>query len=649
MYGKSLRILFSFAIVSYILIIILIFKILQHLSYSYSFEQVQNNIMLVKAQRTYVSEHQKQEIYRLQNKGYISYDYFKPVLLSSTYSAKTVNDLYNTIRKEHHLEPIKIRFASNNPRNPKNKANQFESELLKKFNDKSITQYRDIRHNKDGKKVIYFAMPSRPLEEKCMRCHSTPNAAPKELVETYGDTNGFYEKIGSIRALISTEFPLSEADTFIYKTTFLLSIVALFLYAVFIGLYIRYSKNIYKNNQELEKLNLSLEEKVNQNTYELVNSNNRLKQQKNFLDTFIQTTPIPLFVKNKEGKYLEVNKKFCEFTGYAKEDIIGKSIHDIAPKDIADIYYKKDKKVLSLEENPQVYESHVVNKTNNKRYDVIFYKSAYFDDHDKVVGIIGSVIDITTIKQLEKENIDREKKFFEQSKKAEIGEMLNNIAHQWRQPLSVISTAASGMQIQKEMDILKDKDFYSYCKYIDENAQYLSQTIDDFRNYMKGDSKPLDFNLKNDIDSFLKLVNPTIKDLHIQLILGLDEDINIQGYPNELIQCFINIFNNAKDAFIEKNIPEDERYMFITQQRLNNEIILVFKDSAGGIDKKISPKVFDPYFTTKHQSIGTGLGLYIVHNIIENKMKGKIEVTNDTYTFKQKKYTGAKFTITLPV
>lgn len=649
MYNKSLRNLFLFAIVSYILVVVLIFKTIEFISYSYSFEQLKDNTLIFKAHSMYVGQYQKPEVYALQDNGKVSYDYFKPQLLSSTYSAKTVNTIYNKIREEKGLKPIKIRLASDNPRNPQNKANEFELELLDKFRDKTLLKYKEIKLNSQGNKVMYYATPYKPLEGKCMRCHSTPETAPKGLVDIYGDKNGFYEDEGSIKALISIEYPLTQSDNFIYKTSFLLSGVALIIYGIFIMLYIRYSKNINKKNEELEKLNLSLEDRVEEKIKELQKSNAQLKQQKNFLDTFIQTTPIPLFIKDLKGKYIDVNKKFCEFTGYSKDEIIGKSVYDVAPKNIADIYFAQDQKVFDLQENPQVYESKVINKTTQKEFIVMFYKSAFFDDYGEVLGLIGSVIDITTIKQLEKDKLDREKKFFEQSKKADMSEFLTNIAHQWRQPLSIISTAASGMQVQKEMGVLKDADFYSYCTYIDENAQYLSQTIDNFTNYMAGDIKAVDFNLKNDINNFIKLIDATIKENDIKVLVELEDDVMIKGYPNELIQCLINLFNNSKDAFVEKKIAQNKRYVFITYNRFEDEIRIIYKDSAGGIDKAILGKVFDPYFTTKHQSIGTGLGLYIVDNIIHDKMKGSIEVSNETFVFNEQSYSGTQFIITLPI
>jgi len=241
-----------------------------------------------------------------------------------------------------------------------------------------------------------------------------------------------------------------------------------------------------------------------------------------------------------------------------------------------------------------------------------------------------------------------EQQLYRSEKMASMGEMIGNIAHQWRQPLSVISTGSTGMKMQKELNILTDEIFYETCDAINDNAQYLSKTIDDFRDFIKGDSKALNFNLRNDTNAFLRLVDAHIKSYHINVVLNLEEDINVNGYPKELIQCFINIFNNAKDALVENN-EEDNRYIFVAQKITNDNIVIKFKDNAGGMPEDILPKIFEPYFTTKHQSQGTGLGLNMTYKLIVDGMGGTIEASNVSYKYDGKNYIGAEFVILLPL
>jgi signal transduction histidine kinase len=241
------------------------------------------------------------------------------------------------------------------------------------------------------------------------------------------------------------------------------------------------------------------------------------------------------------------------------------------------------------------------------------------------------------------------KKEIETKEKMEtISTMLNNIAHQWRQPLSVISTLSTGISMKKELGILDDEEFYSACSNIDETTQFLSRTIDNFTNYINGETKPVSFDIKNDINNFVKLIDTTIKNYNIHVIVDLEEHIEIKGFPNELIQCFISIFNNAKEALVSNNIPEDERYILISQIINKENVILEFKDNAGGISEDIMGKIFEPYFTTKHKSQGTGLGLHMTYFLVNN-MGGSIEVENIKYEFNNKEYKGALFRITLPL
>ncbi len=260
---------------------------------------------------------------------------------------------------------------------------------------------------------------------------------------------------------------------------------------------------------------------------------------------------------------------------------------------------------------------------------------------------INNELELKIQQEVEK-NKRAQEQVFKSEKLASMGEMIGNIAHQWRQPLSIISSGATGMLVQKQFGNLSDETLEETCTLINDNAQYLSQTINDFRNFIKGDSKPVLFNLKSDTDSFIKLVNATIKKHNIQVILDLDENIELKGFPNELLQCFINIFNNSKDALIENN-PENERYIFISEKIENNSIVITFQDNAGGIPENIIDKIFEPYFTTKHQSQGTGLGLHMSYSLIVSHMKGSLETFNKTYMYNNKNYTGAQTIITLPL
>ena len=250
------------------------------------------------------------------------------------------------------------------------------------------------------------------------------------------------------------------------------------------------------------------------------------------------------------------------------------------------------------------------------------------------------------IKEKVLQNLKMEKDLMKSEKMAALGEMIANIAHQWRQPLSVISTGVTGMKVQKEYGLLSDEEFNKTCEAINDNTQYLSKTIDHFRDFIKGEKNKVEFNLRDNINSFLTLVESSIKMNNINIILDLDENIKINSYPNELLQCLFNIFNNAKDAFLEKEI--EDKYIFISSRIKKNQVILKVKDNAKGISNSALPHIFEPYFTTKDKSKGTGLGLNITYNLISKGMNGTIEAYNVSFNYNKKEYTGAEFRIELP-
>ena len=236
----------------------------------------------------------------------------------------------------------------------------------------------------------------------------------------------------------------------------------------------------------------------------------------------------------------------------------------------------------------------------------------------------------------------------EQKKMVALGEMIGNIAHQWRQPLAVISAAAGGLRLYKEHDLLTDQLFESSLETISNTTQYLSKTIDDFRDFIKGDDKKVVFDLSQNIEKCLEIEKAILNRHNINVIKDFVDGIKLYNFENGLLQCLINIINNAKDAM--ENIDEDDRFLSITTKKIDNtHIKIAIVDSGGGVNENVITKIFEPYFTTKHQSQGTGLGLHMTYNIITDAMGGKISVENKTVSFEDKTYSGAMFEIVLAI
>lgn len=245
-----------------------------------------------------------------------------------------------------------------------------------------------------------------------------------------------------------------------------------------------------------------------------------------------------------------------------------------------------------------------------------------------------------------KETQHKEALLYQQSKMASMGEMLGNIAHQWRQPLSMISTCATGTKLQNEMGIITEKEINEGFDTINNTAQHLSQTIEDFRTYFNPkNNKESIFDVEKSIQKVLSLVKAQFLNNEITIVKNTTS-VKIESLENELIQALVNILNNSRDALLENNINE-KRYIFIDLYKKGNFIIIEIYDNAKGISKEIIQKVFEPYFTTKHQSHGTGIGLYMTQDIIVKLLDGKIEALNKEFIYKKTKYTGACFKITL--
>jgi signal transduction histidine kinase len=230
---------------------------------------------------------------------------------------------------------------------------------------------------------------------------------------------------------------------------------------------------------------------------------------------------------------------------------------------------------------------------------------------------------------------------------AAMGEMLGNIAHQWRQPLSVITTASTGMKLQKELDILDDEAFNQSVTNITDSALYLSKTIDDFRNFFKIDKTESTFDITHTFEKVFKLTDGQFSHNDIIFIKNIEE-IKLCALENELIQALINILNNSKDALIEleKSIP---RVIFIDAHKEDKKVIIKVKDNAGGINEDIIDKVCEPYFTTKHQSQGTGIGLYMTSQIIKKHMNGTFKIANVEVKYEDKTYKGIETTIEVSI
>ena len=225
-----------------------------------------------------------------------------------------------------------------------------------------------------------------------------------------------------------------------------------------------------------------------------------------------------------------------------------------------------------------------------------------------------------------------------QSKLAALGEMLANIAHQWRHPLTRLSIILQNMRLYSSKGKLDEKTLNRYVQNSLEQIEYMSQTIDDFRNFYKEDREKIEFKIENAIQNAVKIIEASVKHNGIDMEISADESISYKGYPNQLSQVILNILHNSKDALELKKVKNP--YIKIKLYKDNNIAKIEIKDNAGGVPKEIIDKIFEANFTTK-QGTGTGIGLYMSKTIIVDNFGGNIFVKNDK--------DGAIFTIELPL
>ena len=255
-------------------------------------------------------------------------------------------------------------------------------------------------------------------------------------------------------------------------------------------------------------------------------------------------------------------------------------------------------------------------------------------------NIIVTLTDITTEVEQMALNKEKDRLLYQQSKISAISDTLKNIAHHWRQPLSVISTIASGMKIEKELNILDDNRFNDLCDNIVKNTTKLSNTIDNFSNFFnKDDLLSSNFELVETIENTIKFLNSVFEKNQIKCIFEYDKNKIFNTSKSDFSQAILNIIDNSIYALI--NTQENKKLIFIEFK--NNKLSI--KDNANGIDKKILSKIFEPYFTTKHQAYGVGLGLYIVEEFFVKKLGYKIDVKNVTFEYESKNYIGTNFII----
>jgi len=327
-----------------------------------------------------------------------------------------------------------------------------------------------------------------------------------------------------------------------------------------------------------------------------------------------------LFIKlDKELKIQDVSQALLLLLAYEKEELLELSFFEQEKYSLEESLkkrieqYTKELRVLDFEES-------VLNAHGKK----VCFKSTLVPEYNAKGVHIGFILfreNITDSKQLAKS----QEKILSTSRSAAMGEMISMIAHQWRQPLSLINTIMATMKLKQELGILDKESIQGTFEKIETTTKFLSQTIDDFRDYFKPNKRTSDVNIHSLFEKSLFFLKEEMHQKSITYTIHADESLTIHTYKNELLQSIINIFKNSLDAFDETDIANKK--ITVNVLKLTSHIAISIEDNAGGIEPKVLKKVFEPYFSTKSKN-GTGLGLYMCYAIVTEHLKGNITMNS---------------------
>ncbi len=343
--------------------------------------------------------------------------------------------------------------------------------------------------------------------------------------------------------------------------------------------------------------------------------NSELRQERETIDEKI------LLIKfNTKHIITDISKAQLELLGYTKNDLLG---HDYFVFERLHINKELQEKILEHMQKREVFTFE--QKTLTKEGKELWMSNTLVPEYDSYKEHLGFILfrsDITDAKELQK----HQEKLLSNSRSSAMGEMVSMIAHQWRQPLSLINTLIATLKIKHELNILDADTMSKSFTKMEQTVNYLSETIDDFRNFFKPNKIVTEVSLEAILKKSTALLQEEIKQHSITYRQTIEKGLFIQTYQNELIQSIITILKNSVDAFEES--PKEQQYIQTKIKKETTHISITIEDNAGGIKPEIIGRIFEPYFSTKSKN-GTGLGLYMCKTIIEDHLKGKITVTSE--------------------
>ena len=364
-----------------------------------------------------------------------------------------------------------------------------------------------------------------------------------------------------------------------------------------------------------------------------------IEKEKRKLNGILRNIPVPIVITDKRTSLIVFANEYASIQYSIPLDIlIGSNINKI--------YYNENESTkvsILLTENDQLinFETKYKSSQGTPVDALLSIVSLIYNDQDSRLEVMLNITELKDIQdKLELLNITLEDKIkkevkkneeqqllmFQQSRHAQMGEMIAMIAHQWRQPINTLSLIIQNILFKYKIEKLNENTLTDLVTKGNKQIKNMSQTIEDFTNFFKPEKELKTFIINDELKRIFDILEPILKKQNIDIELNSEKEIQIKGYPNELSQALINIINNAMDALLERDI--ENKKIRISIKDTKNDVSITIEDNAGGIKKENIGKIFTPYFSTKSEKIGTGLGLYMSKMIIEDHMNGNIKVIN---------------------
>ncbi len=584
-------------------------------------ENVKNILLSHKGIHHYVQNIMIPAYSKYQTDGDIKPEFYAPELLSSSYIVRNQHKYYNAERKIASLTETYYKLAAKNPRNPINKADKLEVELIERFNKNSeLKSYKEIIEI-NGKKVLYVAIPFLKNEDRCMKCHGDRQNAPIELQESYPGLGGFNERTGEIRAITSIRAPLEDEYWHLYVIGS----------AIFVGFF-AFSGLFFFNarlRSMVQKRTVSLEEEI----VERKNAEKITEENRSMLTQILNTTPQSIFWKDKNGVYLGCNKVFSTELGMEEPgEIVGLTDWDLPwPKEHTEAYVADDKAVMTSNK-PRYNIIEPLQFTDGKKLWIDTTKVPLVNSEGEVYGILGVFEDITDRILAEMEKEELEKRLRQSQKMESLGTLAGGIAHDFNNILAIIMGYAELAENEEDSEKLKED--LSQIKKGGKRAIELVKQILTFSRRTENSKLPLQLSV---------IVKESLKMLRASIPTTIDIKQNIKSSgiiladPTQINQVLMNLCINAYHAMRETggtlSVNLDEIFIHAEDEGFGklpsgSYLKLEVSDTGCGISAEYKERIFEPYFTTKKTGEGTGLGLAVVHGIV-NSHHGSISVYSE--------------------